>query len=80
MNYKDFHAEDPDTQHKINGYNTKKIFFLRDHKSTTTNLTVKRLARMHTDMKHDDHTQMTIECNKKGRWTATHNTIIAFIK
>ena len=37
MNYKDFHAEDPDTQRKINGLNTNKIFFLQDHKSTTTN-------------------------------------------
>ena len=61
MNYKDAYAEDPDTQWKVNALNTKKIFF-RDNKSTTTNLTVKRLARMHMDMDHGDHAQMTAEC------------------
>ena len=29
MNYKDFHAEDPDTQHKLGKLNTPKIFFLQ---------------------------------------------------
>ena len=66
MNYKDSHAEDPDTQHKVNALNTKKIFFLQDHKKTTTNLTVKRLARMHMDMEHGDHAQMTAECKRLG--------------
>ena len=56
MNYKEFHAEETDTQRKLNKLNTQK----GDSKGTTTNLTVKRPACMHTDMEHADHTQITV--------------------
>ena len=52
MNYKDAHAEDPETQQKVNTMNTQNIFFFLDNKSTTTNLTVKRLTRMPMDIGH----------------------------
>ena len=59
MNYKDSHAKDPDTQCKVNALSTKKIFFLWDNKSITTNLTVKRLAHIYMDKEHGDYAQMT---------------------
>ena len=59
MNYKD-------TQRKVNALKTKKIFFFQDNKSTTTSLTVKRLACMHMDMEHCDHSKMTTECKRLG--------------
>ena len=66
MNYKDAHANDPETQQKVNAMNTKKIVFFRDNKSTTTNLTVKRLTRMNMDMDHGDNAHMTAECKRLG--------------
>ena len=66
MNYKDPHAEHSETQRKVNVMNTKKIFFFRDNKSTTTNLTVKMLSLMHMDMDHGNHAQMTAEFKKLG--------------
>ena len=51
-NYRDSHAEDPDTQRKVNAMIHKKIFFLQDKKDARPNLTVKVLKRMHLDMKH----------------------------
>ena len=46
--------------------NTKKIFFFRDNKSTTTNLAVRMLSPMHKDMDHGNHAQMTAEFKKLG--------------
>ena len=66
MNYRDAHAEDLKTQRKVSTMNTKKIFFFRDNKSTTPNLTVKMLKCMHMDMDHGSHTQMTAECKRLG--------------
>ena len=66
MNHKDFHAKDPDTQRKLGKLNTPKIFFLQGSKAPTNNLTVKRLAHIHMDMEHVDHTQMTMECKRLG--------------
>ena len=66
MNYKDFHAEDLDTQRKLGKLNTQKILFHQDSKAPTNNLMVKRLACMYMDMELADHTQMTIECKRLG--------------
>ena len=52
-NYRDSHAEDPDTQRKVNAMKHKKIFCLQDKKAAKPNLTVKVLKRIHLDMKHD---------------------------
>ena len=45
---------------------TKKIFFFRDNKSATPNLTVKTLKRMHMDMDHGSNAEMTMECKRLG--------------
>ena len=66
INYKDAHAEDPESQRKVNAMNTKKIFFSQDNKSTTPNLMVKMLNRMHMDMDHGNHAQMIAECKRLG--------------
>ena len=64
-NYRDAHAEDPETQRKVNTMNTRNFFFW-DNKSTTPNQTVKTLKRMHMDMDHGSHAQMTVECKRLG--------------
>ena len=66
INYRDAHAEDPETQRKVNTMNTKKIFFFHDNKSATPNLTVKKLKLMHMDMDHGSHAEMTAECKRLG--------------
>ena len=66
MNYKDGHAEDPDTQHKLGNLNTPRIFFFKDNKAPYPNVTVKRLARIYKDMDHADHAQMATKCTRLG--------------
>ena len=66
MNYKDGHAEDPDTHRKLGKLNTPKIFFFKDNKAPKPNVTVKRLANIHKDMEYADHVKMTMECNRLG--------------
>ena len=66
MNYKDGHAEDPDTQRKLGNLNTPKIFFFKNNKAHNPNVTVKRLAHIHKDMDHADHAQMATECTRLG--------------
>ena len=56
----------PHTQRKLGILNTQKIFLLQDSKAPTNNLMIKRLACMHMDMEHADHTQMTMECKRLG--------------
>ena len=60
-NYRDSHAEDPDTQRKVNAMKYKKIFFLLDKTAAKPNLTVKVLKRMHLVMKHGCFADMTAE-------------------
>ena len=62
MNFKDGHAEDPDMQRKLSSLNTPKIFFFKDNKVPNPNVTVKHLGRIHRDMDHADHEQMSTEC------------------
>ena len=64
--YRDLHAEDPDTQRKVNAVKHKKIFFLRDTKATKPKLTLKVLKRMHLDMKRGSFADMTAECKRLG--------------
>ena len=45
---------------------TKKIFFFPHNKSAAPNLTVKTLKRMHMDMDHGSHAEMTAECKRIG--------------
>ena len=65
-NYRDLYAEDPDTQRKVNAMKHKKVFFFREKKNTGPNLRVKVLNRMHIDMKHGSHEDMSAECNRLG--------------
>ena len=44
MSYKDGHAEEPDTQHKLDNLNTPKIFFFKDNKAPNPNITVKMIS------------------------------------
>ena len=65
-NYKDSHAEDPDTPRKVNTMKHKKVFFFKEKKNARPNLTVKVLKRMHLDMKHGSHADMSAERNRLG--------------
>ena len=65
-NYRDLHAEDPDTQMKVNAMKHTKIFFLRDTMAAKPNLTLKVLKRMHLDMKHGSFADMAAECKRLG--------------
>ena len=66
LGYKDSHAEDPDTQRKVNTMKHKKVFFFREKKNAGPNLMVKVLKRMHLDMKHRSCADMSAECNRLG--------------
>ena len=45
-NYRNSHAEDPETHGKLNAMKNKKIFFFSEKKSAVPNLTEKTLKRM----------------------------------
>ena len=47
-------------------YLLSSTYFFQDNKSAPPNLTVKTLKRMHMDMDHGSHAEMTVECIRLG--------------
>ena len=50
----------------VNDLNHPRIFFCCDSKAPISKITLKQLNRIHRDMDHPDHTQMTTECIRLG--------------
>ena len=66
MNFRDDHAECPAIQRQVNEFNHPRIFFFREKKAPASKITLKQVGRIHRDMDHPDHTQMTTECTRLG--------------
>ena len=64
--FKDTHIECPTLQKQVNELNSPRIYFFKDKNAPTTRMTLKKVRRIHRDMDHPDHAQMTTECTRLG--------------
>ena len=64
--FRDTHIECPTLQKQVNELNSPRIYFFKDKKAPTARMTLNQVRRIHRDMDHPDHTQMTNECMRLG--------------
>ena len=66
MDFRDNHIECPTLQRQVNELNFPRIYFFKDKQAPTSRMSLKQVRRIHKDMDHPDHTQMTTECTRLG--------------
>ena len=66
IDFRDNHIECPTLQKQVNELNSPRIYFFKDKQAPTSRMSLKQVRRIHKNMNHPDHAQMTTECTRLG--------------